>query len=202
MRRALAYVLVALCLTPLWAEDVDNGPFEVGVEYDREIITGYFYDQIFRFEIEYEPSTSLTKRIRFSWPIPENWHSPWRFMLEVQPPMWESFEARSLHHDPIQFTEFYAGAQYFDETLDARLLYPVAKTIDGHELKPVFLELKRLRLLKIDHRTEFIARGHFSQDETDLDIGVARRLGSLEAKIYSDLEWSIGFRTDINALLR
>lgn len=68
------------------------------------------------------------------------------------------------------------------------------------ELGPAYLDLRRLRLLQLDRKTSLIARGYLSQEQTDFDIGVSHRFGAFEAKVYSNLEWSIGFKTAINSL--
>lgn len=197
--RIPALLAAVLCLAPLWAEE--DSTFEIGAEYKSGVVKAYFTDRIFRFEATHELSTSLTKRFNFSWPLLEDWHKPWRFTLEIQPGIWETERDKALDHEPLQHEEFYAGVQYLSEDVDARLLYPLAKTISGHELGPMYLDLKHLRIFEINKDTKVFARGVFSQDSADFDLGVSRRFGSIEAKVYSDFEWSLGFSTTMSAPL-
>jgi len=198
--RTVPFYLAVLCLAPLWAED--DRPFEIGAEYEAEAVKAYFTDGIFRFEATHDTSTNLTRRLNFSWPILEDSTKPWRFSLEVQPGIWETERDRRLDHEPLQQEEFYAGVQYLSDKLDARLLHPLAKTISGRELGPMYLELKYLRIFELDQNTEVFARGMFSQDHADFDLGVSRRFGSIQAKIYSDFKWSLGFSTTMSTPLR
>ncbi len=201
MTRLAALAVAVLCLTPLWAQDIDNRPFEVGAEWSDGLVKGYFYDQIFLFEIDYESSTSLTKNVRFSWPIPKDWRSSYRFMLDIVPGIWESDRDKEMGYDPIQKEEFYAGLQYLDRNIDLRLLYPIALP-NSHPTG--FLSLPKWRIAKLTSSTDFIARGFLdvsNLDDFDFQVGICQRFGSIEAKIYSDLEWSIGFRTSTSTLL-
>jgi hypothetical protein len=176
----------------------------MGVELEDKLLRGYFTNQFFRYEHDYNLDTNFTDKIFFSWlAYGQDPSLPWNIAIEVVPPMWESEASRALGHEPIRETEFRAGAHYLDENLDARLMWPFVHSIEGHFPKWYF-ELRRLEIARINNSINLIARGRADPDRIDFAFGGEFKLPlNFTGRVYygtndNDFEWSVSYKTYFN----
>lgn len=205
MRTLTVVVLYAACLSPLWAqskvEDVDNRKVQVGGELENGVVKGRFWDELFVLEWDYDFSTRFTNSVKISWPMGENWRSPYRLMLEAMPEMWIDDNSRRMGNEPDRQAKYFAGMQYLSKNLDARLMQPLVYMVEGKRLRPYF-ELKYLRLFDTICDVEVFARGWTDLDKHNFSVGASKEFGSFEAKVYwndfDSFSWSLGYTTVIN----
>lgn len=199
--RTLVVVLAVLCLTPLWAEEPLAAPFTVGFDWEDSILRGFFTNDFFLFELEYNLQNRFTDKVVFSWlAYGQNPKDPWNLYLMVEPAMWESEISRELGHEPIRPDRFYAGVHWLKDWADVRVA-AFAASSDGSKAYP-FIELRQLRLARLNHRFDFIAKGFLSQEQSRWAAGFDYTLNrNLDAKLLygsDNLEWSVSFRTVLN----
>lgn len=202
VRTAMMVVVIVFCL-PLWAEETDSyldRPVEIGLRHEGDTAIGNFFDGILFLEYDYDLDLWATDQILMTYPLfspgIESIDDRLRGGFLLQPPIWEHEISRRLGHQPIRLDQYYWATQYRCRWIDARAYIPII--YDGRRPNRPIIDLSEVKLLKINRRLGIIARGYTDFRDWDFDLGLSGRLGSLEAKIYSDLEWSVGFRTTVN----
>lgn len=205
MRTLIAGCLAFLCLNPLWAQskidDADKRKVQLSGEFENSVVKARFSDEIFALEWDYDITTSFTDSIRMSWPMGEDWRSPYRFMFEARPDMWNNDISRGMGSAPDRPAKYFAGFQYLSKSLDARLMHPLIYTVEGKRLRPYF-ELKYLRFFDTICNVKVFARGWTDLDQHSFSLGASKEFGSFTAKIlwndFSSFGWSVGCSTVIN----
>ena len=184
---------------PLGAQGLER-PIEVGVEYKDSFLRWQFYDEIFQFEWDYYTQNGFSD-VKMSWPIARDWKHPLRFMFDARPDMWDERNLRLLGHEPDRYGKYYAGLQFLNKKIDARLLHPLIHEVQSEELRP-YLELRYLHLFELSNDIDFFGQGWTDFEEFSYSLGISKELGSFTAKAFCDdfnsFSWSIGFKTDIN----
>ncbi len=200
--RSLAVVVTILCLTPLWAEDLDSVPVKLGFDWEDELIRGRFTNGFFTCEVEQNLETRFTDRCVFTWSAyGEDPDYPIHWVFAAVPPMWESEISQYFGHLPKRPDEYHIGVQYCNSKWDIRGLWPIARVISGHRTEP-YVELRRWEFATINDRITLLARGRWNPDHVEYAAGAEFKLPwglSAQALYGSDnFTWSVSFETTIN----
>jgi len=174
VQKLLLPTVLMLLATVAYSDD-EELPVSIRIEYGEPYLSGCFDGAIASLRLIYNSQEGQTDRVDFSWPA----FSPgmdiiddvWWLGISARPQVWEFGHQISEYEEPERPSEFYLILHYYlpSERVSAKLFYPLAKTIEGHELSPA-LELERLEIFRAGRFTA-VARGGTRSDMPDWGIG-------------------------------